>query len=78
MKEPVGGGGGGRTFGAKTEVVAGKNDKESLDNGYAQIPPQELVSSCPDLAIVILNWEYLLNEIRHAIMVLVSLDGKDG
>ena len=43
----------------KTEVVAGQNDKSLLKSGYTQIPPQEIVSSCPELAIVILNWEYL-------------------
>jgi len=37
----------------KTEGVTGQNDEKTVENGYTQIPPQEIVSSCPDLAIVI-------------------------
>ena len=61
----------------KTEDVASQNDKSLLESGYTQIPPQDIVSSCPDLAIVIQNWEYLPKEVRDAIIVLVSLGGKE-
>ena len=48
----------------KTEGVTDQNDKKTVETGYTQIPPQDIVSSCPDLAMVILNWEYLSYELQ--------------
>ena len=57
----------------KTEDVASQNDKESVETGYTQIPPQDIVSSCPELAVVIRNWGYLPEEVRDAMLANTKL-----
>jgi len=47
-----------------------QSNEQTAGVGYTQLSPQEIVSSCPDLALIILNWGTLPKETRNAILVL--------
>ena len=62
--------------GNSIEDVVNQKVNDITKGGYPSNNPQELVSSCPDLAVVLLNWDRLSRDTKDAILVLVCLGGE--
>lgn len=62
--------------GLDLEAIANEIDKIKSKPCGPQYGPQEKVTSCPDLATVVMNWGFLRNTTKDAILELVRLGGK--